>query len=563
MTAAAKAAHTREWKLRGKIESDFITSIGTRGTVYRTRDWERLAAALDELERRHVVSAEWRAGTRWYELAHDRLIDPIRTSNERFRARTRRRWTLISAVVVAIAVAVAAGITAYFVLGPNLSPAPSSKLLATATTGGDILAASSIGNGTGIETIDRSGKVQVSRVGSSALSFQAGNGPFTAAAFTSGGSRLLVARGSSVEEWDPATAKPLRTFPAPTGVHNALAITSPVVGRVVAIGAGPVVTTLATHFQSSCGLKAEVTSLALDADGGRVAMRLAPGFGAVCGQSVGQQAKYFHAGNAHVDAVALSPDGKWLAAACDDGTVRVWSVATRKTAAKVPISSKAVETVAFSPDGQLIAAGGKDTAVHVFRWRPFQGAIALPGHKGTVTSVSFTPNGNELISTGKDNTARIWGYFGAAARIRDRIVEAALAGVANNAKIHYAQTRPMPDVGTVRLPDVPTEADSGGFVTWCYWQAGAPDPNGLKFNGQGYTGTMLQHMRHIPQSAVRPGDLVVFGPPPGHHVALVVSAGKNPLLASHGQEAGPSLIRFSDESKFQPPGVTWLKEGPG
>ncbi len=121
VTAAAKAAHTREWKLRGKIESDFITSIGTRGTVYRTRDWERLAAALDELERRHVVSAEWRAGTRWYELAHDRLIDPIRTSNDRVRSR-RRRLTLVTSLAVA-AVAVAAAL-AVFVWGSN-APAAS------------------------------------------------------------------------------------------------------------------------------------------------------------------------------------------------------------------------------------------------------------------------------------------------------------------------------------------------------------------------------------------------------------------------------------------------------
>ena len=38
--------------MRTRLEDDFITSIGTRGTVYRTRAWERLSAALDELRDR-------------------------------------------------------------------------------------------------------------------------------------------------------------------------------------------------------------------------------------------------------------------------------------------------------------------------------------------------------------------------------------------------------------------------------------------------------------------------------------------------------------------------------
>jgi peptidoglycan hydrolase-like protein with peptidoglycan-binding domain len=100
--------------------------------------------------------------------------------------------------------------------------------------------------------------------------------------------------------------------------------------------------------------------------------------------------------------------------------------------------------------------------------------------------------------------------------------------------------------------------DDAGFATLCYAWSGADDPNGLGYSGQGYTGTLLQHMNHIPQAAVQPGDLVVWGPAPGHHVALVLAIGADPLLASHGQEKGPIAIRVSVESKYQPPPVTWL-----
>jgi cell wall-associated NlpC family hydrolase len=110
----------------------------------------------------------------------------------------------------------------------------------------------------------------------------------------------------------------------------------------------------------------------------------------------------------------------------------------------------------------------------------------------------------------------------------------------------------------VRLPKVPTALSSGSFVTWCYWNAGAPDPNGKDYSQGGYTGYMLAHARHISEREARPGDLVVFGSGPGKHVALVVEPGRDPLLASHGSSAGPLLVRFSVERSYVPGPVTWL-----
>ena len=140
--------------------------------------------------------------------------------------------------------------------------------------------------------------------------------------------------------------------------------------------------------------------------------------------------------------------------------------------------------------------------------------------------------------------------------IRDRIVQFAQWGINNEPQIHYEQRRPMDGVDQPRK--LPLRTDCSGFSTLCYKWAGAPDPNGQNYNGQGYTGTMLQHGRQIAKSAVQPGDLVVWGPNPGHHVALVLEGGADPLLCSHGQEKGPFPIRFSEETKFQPGPVTWL-----
>jgi cell wall-associated NlpC family hydrolase len=135
---------------------------------------------------------------------------------------------------------------------------------------------------------------------------------------------------------------------------------------------------------------------------------------------------------------------------------------------------------------------------------------------------------------------------------RRKIVAAARWGIANEPRIHYGEIRPIP-FGRA----LPLTTDCSGFVTVCYFLAGAPDPNGLAYSGAGYTGTLLGHLPHV--AAARAGDLVVWGSYPGRHCAIVLEAGHDPLLASHGSERGPIAIRFSEECRRQPPVVTWLQ----
>ena len=135
---------------------------------------------------------------------------------------------------------------------------------------------------------------------------------------------------------------------------------------------------------------------------------------------------------------------------------------------------------------------------------------------------------------------------------RQRIVAAARWGIANEPRIHYGETRPFPLTRAL-----PLTTDCSGFVTLCYYLAGAPDPNGLGYSGQGWTGTLLRHLS--PSDVLRAGDVVVWGAYPGRHCALVLEPdGDDPLLCSHGQERGPLAIRYSDECARQPAEVTWL-----
>jgi lysozyme family protein len=139
--------------------------------------------------------------------------------------------------------------------------------------------------------------------------------------------------------------------------------------------------------------------------------------------------------------------------------------------------------------------------------------------------------------------------------LRKRIVDWALWGCKNSGRIGYSQD------GTVRLSGLgsrgalPLGTDCSAFATLCYCWAGAPNPNGrgaYDARQPAYTGSMLDRCRRIPKSAARPGDLVVWTPPSrGQHVCIIVSAGADPMLVSHGDDTGPKRLRFSAEDAYQ------------
>lgn len=125
---------------------------------------------------------------------------------------------------------------------------------------------------------------------------------------------------------------------------------------------------------------------------------------------------------------------------------------------------------------------------------------------------------------------------------RQRIVAAMLFLYHNRAAVHYTMTsRRMQGVREkLRPPLFPRWEDCSSSSTWAYWVAGVPDPNGLGYNGQGYTGTLARHGRKVTLEQAQPGDLVLYGAAwPFHHVAVYAGAGR---VISHGSEEGPYLL---------------------
>jgi hypothetical protein len=111
--------------------------------------------------------------------------------------------------------------------------------------------------------------------------------------------------------------------------------------------------------------------------------------------------------------------------------------------------------------------------------------------------------------------------------------------------VHYTQTAARMTIvrDQLKLPPLARSIseDCSSSTTGLYWLAKLPDPNGLGYNGQGYTGTEAQHgdvVWHLgqPLSLLRPGDLIFYGAFPHSHVTMYLGNGR---VFSHGSEGGP------------------------
>lgn len=122
---------------------------------------------------------------------------------------------------------------------------------------------------------------------------------------------------------------------------------------------------------------------------------------------------------------------------------------------------------------------------------------------------------------------------------RKLVVTGATWGYNHRWLIHYTQggSRMYGVRHHVHIPGIPYYEDCSSFATWCYYQAGLPDPNHLGYAGYGFTGTLGSHGYRV--ATAKPADLCLYGWAPWHHVTIAVSS---TMCVSHGSEIGPLLV---------------------
>lgn len=121
---------------------------------------------------------------------------------------------------------------------------------------------------------------------------------------------------------------------------------------------------------------------------------------------------------ARVNQVAVSPDGSTLASGDEDGTIRVWNL--RDLGAEPTLLTAhtgAVNSVAYSPDGLALVSGGEDGATLLWDLSdPTATAERLVGrHDAAINSVAFSPDGLSLASGSEDGAILWWDLSDSAA----------------------------------------------------------------------------------------------------------------------------------------------------
>ena len=107
-----------------------------------------------------------------------------------------------------------------------------------------------------------------------------------------------------------------------------------------------------------------------------------------------------------VNSIAFSPDGKYVVSGSADNTARVWEAATGQEIARMT-HEDGVSAVAFSRDGQYVLSGSADKTARV--WEAATGQeIARMTHEDGVSAVAFSPDDQYILSGSADKTARVW-----------------------------------------------------------------------------------------------------------------------------------------------------------
>jgi WD40 repeat protein len=152
--------------------------------------------------------------------------------------------------------------------------------------------------------------------------------------------------------------------------------------------------TLADHVE-------QVRSIAVSADGARIASGAADGSAKIWDGEEGALLFTLRGHRSWVESMAFSPDGERLATASRDGSIRLWRVGRH---------TGAIYGIAFSPDGSLLATAGGDKTAKIWSLASGEPVLrhTLKGHDSKVFKVAFSPRGDLVATAAFDRTAKLW-----------------------------------------------------------------------------------------------------------------------------------------------------------
>ncbi len=331
--------------------------------------------AVDELVDAHLIRAERVRGGTWFELVHDRFIDPILASNHKWAARSRRR-RLVAAVLAAVLLATV-GLTWYLHRDRQARMARAEQDVQQAL---DVLTDHpprslwlALQAAKMARTVDRQLTPRTRDALRQALQESrarlVGNLPI------GGEDHLLTldGQGRRLSVLDPDGRVSVRD------VESGRELLALLEGRSAVAAA----------------LSLDGTALAAALDGGTVQLW----------DVDSRQLHHDFLGEVEVIELALSPDGGRIAATTYQGTVEIWNVRSGNSIASLSDPDGLILVCTFAPEGDRLATASDTGMIAIWDLASGRRLHTFPG--GDDNAVSFSPSGNNLASAGFDGVA-VW-----------------------------------------------------------------------------------------------------------------------------------------------------------
>jgi len=357
--SVAKDTGVKEETLRRWFGDTLITPEGTRAPVNRGNEATggMPNAAIDKLEAMRLIKGEWKGtNVRWYELAHDRFIEPIRRSNERWLAKQSRNEQ--------IRLRLEAKASKW---------QPGSKLLGAE----ELLEAQRLVR-TNAASASLRTLVDASRAGAQKRRIKILGLVIAICAVA-----MVIFLIMAFFAWQKSKAASLAENKAKS--------------RLLALKASM---SLAADPELSVLLAKEALEKFADTKEARDVIRS----GLLSLSNVGGALREH---GAKVAQAEFSHDGKFIVTRTTDNKVRLWDAGTKKVIAQLNDNGTS-NSATFSPDGKLIATAGTDGKVRLFDGATGAPVRELQGHTAPVPRAVFSPNGNYLVSVSDDTTVRVW-----------------------------------------------------------------------------------------------------------------------------------------------------------
>ncbi len=386
-TATGESERTiREW-----FERQLITEQGIRGQVLMEPERSQGLAntAVRMLEDAHLVRADERRGATWFELAHDRLIEPIRADNAKWFREN------LSALQQHAELWDRQGRPDSLLLRDKaLADAETwAQQHATELTATEQAFLSECRQAQLIRDKEarQNRRIRILAIGATALSVIALLG-ICAALFS------LNQLGQSLDETDKQRALAVKNQQE----ADAQKLETQKQERVSRMeNASLAQLTVDPEVSLLLAMQAYSTTQSVQTDD---ILRQAVIESRVRGALRGHTDS--------VDSVAISPDGKYFATGSGDKTAIVWDATNGKQVYVLDGHTDAIWTVAFSPDSKTLLTTSADATARLWDLTACQGTTCpsreLKGHEKAVWTGTFSPQGNAVVTAGDDGLAKLW-----------------------------------------------------------------------------------------------------------------------------------------------------------